>query len=83
MCNLDRIKASKKPLPFLPPNDQLWQNVTKIVDVFHFKNHICPDCKEKFSPATIKAENPSFNTQAGEQTFTWLCRFKNEQFVLH
>ena len=77
MCNLEKIKASKKPLPLSPPNDQIWANVKKIIDVFHFKNHVSPDCREKFSPEVIKKDNPFFNTQAGEQTFTWLARFKS------
>lgn len=52
-------------------------NVVKVIDVFHFPNHISPICREKFSPAQMKAENPNFNTQAGEQTFVWVHRFKN------
>ncbi len=76
MCNLDRIKAARKPLPFQPPNDLLWFNVQKIIDVFHFRNHIDSQCREKFTPLPIKEKYPNFNTQAGEQTFSWLTRYK-------
>ncbi len=77
MCHLDKLKVARSPLPFQPPYDRLWFNVTKIIDVFHFQNHIDPTCKERYSPADVKASNPNFNTQAGEQTFSWLSRFKH------
>ena len=77
MCNLDRLKIAKLPLPFDPPLDKLWLDITKIIDVFHFKNHTSVDCKVKYSPQKVKEDNPDFNTQAGEQTFIWVGRFKN------
>ena len=52
--------------------DMLWLNIEKIIDVFHFPNHISPDCKDKFSPMKVKDEHPDYNTQVGEQTFTWV-----------
>ncbi len=36
------------------------------------------ECRSKFSHAKLKEENPNFNTQAGEQTFVWVSRFKHE-----
>ena len=77
MCNLERLHVARRPLPLPKPYDKLWLNVKKIIDVFHFKNHISPVCKELYSPAQLKADNPGFNTQAGEQTFTWITRFKH------
>ncbi len=77
MCNLERLKVAKMPLPLDPLFDKIWLNVTKIIDVFHFQNHVDPLCKELYSPARLKAEKPDFNTQAGEQTFLWLCKFKH------
>ena len=77
MCNLDKLKASKELLPFDPPYDSVWSEVTKIIDVFHFSNHVSPHCKEKYSPKEIKQAHPIWNTQAGEQTLTWLSRFKH------
>lgn len=77
MCNLARINAAKAPLPFPPPLDKLWLDVEKVIDVFHFKNHISADCRKKFSPAKLKEEHPNFNTQAGEQTFVWVHRFSH------
>lgn len=76
MCNLDKLKASRLPLPLDPPYDRIWTNVKKIIDVFHFGNHVSPQCKEKYSPEEVKKAHPTWNTQAGEQTFTWLSRFK-------
>ena len=77
MCNLDKLKASKQLLPFEPPINKVWHDVKKIIDVFHFANHVSPACKEKYSPDKVKKAHPHWNTQAGEQTFTWLSRFKH------
>ena len=77
MCNLEKIKAAKAPLPFPPPLDKLWLNLNKVIDVFHFANHVSPECREKFSPAKLKKEHPDYNTQAGEQTFVWIHRFSH------
>ena len=52
-------------------------DVEKIIDVFHFPNHVSTDCKKKYNPEKVKTENPTFNTQAGEQTFVWVGRFKH------
>ena len=76
MCNLDKMKISKKPLPLPSPFDSLWLNVNKIIDIFHFPNHVSALCKENYSPAKFKDDHPNFNTQAGEQTFAWLGRYK-------
>lgn len=73
-CNLAKMNLAKTPLP--PPLTQLWMNETKIIDSFHLKDHVSPSCKEHFSPAPYKAMHPYLNTQAGEQTFTWLHRFR-------
>ena len=77
MCNLDRMKVAQQPLPFPSPFDKLWLNVVKIIDVFHFRNHTSKKCHSKYNPAKTKADNPHFNTQAGEQTFVWVARFKH------
>ena len=77
MCNLDKLKASRSPLPFHAPLDKMWINVKKIIDVFHFSNHISPLCRRQYSPVAVKEAHPEWNTQAGEQTFAWLSRFKH------
>ena len=77
MCNLAKLKVGAKPLPFPPPLDRIWLNVTKIIDVFHFRNHTSLECRKKFSPAQLKECNPNYNTQAGEQTFVWVERFRH------
>lgn len=77
MCNLDKLKASRAELPFESPYSKMWMNVKKIIDVFHFKNHISPTCKERYSPDEVKRQHPKWNTEAGEQTFVWLSRYKH------
>ena len=77
MCNLARLKVAQSPLPFPPPLDNMWHDVDKIIDTFHFPNHVSADCKEKYSPQAMKDNYPSYNTQAGEQTFLWVGRFRH------
>lgn len=77
MCNLNRLKVARKPLPLPPPLDKLWQNVHKIIDVFHFPNHVGTECKELYNPKNFKDKHPNYNTQASEQSFAWISRFKH------
>ena len=77
MCNLMKLKMSRDSLPFPPPLDKLWLNVKKIIDVFHFQNHVSAECCAKFSPVEMKQRHPDFNTQAREQTFVWVHRFRH------
>ncbi len=77
MCNVCTLKVARRPLPFAPPLDQLWLSVTKIIDKFHFRNHVDSRCRELYSPDGVKDKYPKFNTQAGEQTFVWVGRFKH------
>lgn len=77
MCNLAKLKVAQELLPFSPPLDRLWLDIKKIIDVFHIKNHISQDCLSKFSPVEFKQDHPTFNTQAGEQTFVWVHRFNH------
>ena len=77
MCNLCRLKVARNPLPLPSPFDTAWLKANKIIDTFHLRNHTGPDCHTKYSPETMKARHPNFNTQAGEQTFVWMGRFKH------
>ena len=40
MYNLARLQAAQKPLPLPSLMDKAWLKVEKIIDVFHFGNHI-------------------------------------------
>lgn len=75
MCNIQKMKIAQKPLPFPAPYNDIWLKVNKIIDVFHFPNHVSDKCKELFSPLKFKEENPNYNTQAGEQTFVWIDKY--------
>ena len=77
MCNLAKLKVARNPLPLPPPLNDVWINVTKIIATFHFKNHISPKCRDEFSPSEVKSNHPNYNTQAGEQTFVWVGRFRH------
>lgn len=75
MCNLDRLKAAKNDLPFPQPFNKLWEKIGKIIDTFHLKNHKRKLCHQLYNPKLLKDTHPSFNTQACEQTFSWLGKF--------
>ena len=49
----------------------------KIIDVFHFGNHIFEDGRKRVCPNKVKEDHPSFNTQAGEETFVWVSQFRH------
>ena len=72
ICNIQRMKVAKNPLPFLAPLDRLWLDVEKVIDSFHLSNHVSTACKDNFSPSKLKEDYPNYNTQAGEQTFAWV-----------
>ena len=75
MCNLDRMKATKKDLPLPPPFNKMWSSVSKIIDSFHLKNHKGENCKLLYNPEKLKVVHENYNTQACEQTFSntkWL-----------
>ena len=70
--------ASSPETPSSPSsNGQGMVESRKIIDVFHFGNHISEDCRKRFCPNKVKEDHPSFNTQAGEQTFVWVSRFRH------
>lgn len=76
MCHLDNLRVARSPLP-LPGNlKYLWQDVRKIIDDLHLKNHKDPRCAQNYSSASIRDDIPDMNTMSCEQTFAWLSRFK-------
>lgn len=54
---------------------RIWLDISKIIDVFHLKNHKRNECHTIYNPETMKSEHPHFNIQACEQTFSWLSRY--------
>ena len=54
MCNVDRLKVARAPLPLPPPMDTAWLNIKKIIDTFHLPNHVNPECHRVYSPQTLK-----------------------------
>ena len=82
MCNVTRLNVAKHALPLPPPMNEAWLDMNKIIDSFHLPNHVNPECKERYSPKSLKEQYPAANTQAGEQTFVWLGRFKHIICVL-
>lgn len=73
MCHLDGLRAAAEDLPLPEPYKNMWKIIKKIIDRLHLKNHVNPQCKVKYSPEQLPA---GYNTQAAEQTFSWLSRFK-------
>ncbi len=75
ICNVDRLKIARKQLPLPAPLNTVWLELNKVIDSFHLPNYKQP-CHVKYSPVSLKEKFPHANTEAGEQTFVWLGRFK-------
>ena len=73
ICNLCRLNVARQSLPLAPPFDNMW---LEVIDMFHLRNHIS-QCQSKYSAQRLKDQHPHYNTQAGEQTFVWLSRYKH------
>jgi len=80
MCQLVRLKAAKALLPLPTPFDAMWLSISKAIDAFHIANHKDKNCHTELHPDNISSMYPeiakSKNTQAAEQTFVWLGRYK-------
>lgn len=76
MCHLNNLRVAKQPLPLPGDLRFIWQDINKIIDDLHIKNHRDPTCHELYSPEQLKAENPHYNSMSCEQTFAWLSRHK-------
>ena len=80
MCQLLKIRANKAPLPLPPPYDGMWQKVKKMIDALHIRNHTELSCHTDLHPDNMSDMYPALqntrNTQAAEQTFVWLGRYK-------
>ena len=80
MCNLERLKLWSA-------NDfnretklgvTVFNKIKKRVDALHIANHVSDKCRNNY-PVVIKQYRdlfPNGNTQAAEQTFFWLGKFK-------
>ena len=80
MCQLMKLKAAQIPLSLPSPYDRMWFAINKVVDALHIKNHIDEECHTLLHPDNIYDMYPEMkgtrNTQAAEQTFVWLGRYK-------
>ena len=76
MCHLNNLKVARKPLPLPGDLQYIWQDVKKIIDSLHMKNHKDPRCAQ-YEPATLlDPDETELNTMSCEQTFAWLSRYK-------
>jgi len=76
MCHLNSLKVAKSLLPLPGDLKHIWQDVQKVIDDLHMKNHKNPECHQKYSTEKLRQELPKANTMCCEQTFAWLSRFK-------
>lgn len=76
MCNLDKLRAAKRPLPLPEPYDKMWLKVKKVIDRLHLRNHKDPECRKKYYCDPSKKEYEYLNTPVAEQVFSWAARFK-------
>ncbi|KAJ7318658.1 hypothetical protein OS493_037446 [Desmophyllum pertusum] len=74
MCHVDGMKLAKCDLPFQEPFDKMWQNVVKVIDRLHIRNHTDKKCQTVYNPeGKIPAR---YNTMAAEQTNVWASKLK-------
>ena len=76
MCHLDNLKVAREPLPLPGDHKYIWQDITKIIDELHIRNHKDSRCRTKYNPEVVKTISKTTNTMSCEQTFAWLSRFK-------
>ena len=76
MCQLLRYKAGKADLPLPAPYNKMWRSINFIIDAMHVRNHVQEECKVKLHPTMNPELKNHRNTQAAEQTFVWLGRYK-------
>ena len=74
-------QSNGEELPLPEPFNKIWQSVSKIIDGFHLRNHKREECHIKYDPQALKEKHPSYNTEACEQTFSWLRRYKKINVV--
>ena len=93
ICNVCKLLLLQKPLPLPAPFSTIWQDVGKVIDPLHIKNHSKnKNCAELYSSDRLRVEFPDANLMVCEQTFSWLGKFKkilngmpkyHQLFVLH
>ena len=54
-----------------------FKRVQLVVDRFHFRNHVGKFCKQWVDPGKCTALGSHTQTEAGEQSFSWLARSKH------
>jgi len=72
-----QLKVARKPLPLPGDHNYIWQDITKIIDELHIRNHKDSRCRAKYNPEVVKTISKTTNTMSCEQTFAWLSRFKS------
>ena len=77
ICNVCKLKLLQRPLPLPAPFSNIWQNVGKIIDPLHLKNHSKNKrCAELYSPDRVRVMFPDANLMVCEKTFSWLGKLK-------
>ena len=82
MCNLERLKLWSSDKRKLTSEARLgisiFNRINKGVDALHIKNHVRHTCRNEY-PKVIEKLRETFknpNTEAAEQTFIWLGKYK-------
>jgi len=77
-CHLSKFSMNRdRRHPGKASKFQTWfAQTTFFVDRLHFKNHKDPWCKQHMDPALHYSELDGVNSQACEQLFAWMSKFK-------
>ena len=76
MCNIDRLRMFREPLPLDGEFANVWNKINKCIDSLHISNHKREECKTKYAPEKVKSVIPDANLMSCEQTFAWAGRYK-------
>ena len=84
MCNLERLKlwSASDFNQETKLGVTVFNKIKKGVDALHIANHVRDKCRNDY-PIVIKQYRdlfPNGNTQAAEQTFFWLGKFKKMKY---
>ncbi len=61
MCHVDNLKVARKELPLPGDLKHIWQDINKIIDTLHIRNHVDKRCKQMYHLEPLKEEKPHYN----------------------
>jgi len=67
MYHLDNLKVAREPLPLPGDHKYIWQDITKIIDELHIRNHKDSRCRTKYNPEVVKTISQTTSTKSASR----------------